>query len=407
MKLKNNAGKIINLEKESTTYVGLPLTLKGEKELEFVKNKIYKNLELTKELWNTQAPLQAKYHLQRLCVNTELDYVLKATKWKENYKGSWLKDIQNQFDQTWKEITDIVPKKFLYLPVKYYGAGMLNIKDRWKTARLLYEARNNGNNNDVTCEYYKRKYDKWIKKGLVPQMDIEKIPTRANVSISAPPDSNQHRLEDSAFRMMLALRYNSKSLDKEYGVPETIGVRTCAYHPEEELTLQHIISCPYLMNRYAIEQHNRIAQFVKCIIKRNSGVSYADREKYTDEQLIQKMNNKDVHRPDVIYVEKGISHTVDIIVTSSNNDKRGNNVTRAWGVKTREYKNERNLHIVLLDTAGNMAEESWNFLTGFGINTRDLRTIQRIIYECTDRKIEAIVDQAKYSRNGDILGVDK
>ena len=398
-KLGENGGTIIDLKKENTTYVGLPLTLNKEKELEFIKGKIQKTVELSSQLWELRAPLQVKYHLQRMCVDTELDYVMKATKWDDSYDGVWLKETQKRLNSIWEPITKIVPTKFLRLPVKYYGVGMLNVKDRWKTARRTYEARTNGSKKDEVLEYYKEKYDKWTRKGYVPKMEIEKIPSRTNISLSAPPASKQHRLKEDEFRLMLALRYNSKECDIEYGALNVHGVRTCSYHKDEKLTLQHIISCPYAMKRYVIEQHDRIAQVIKRIIKRKEEVSDDHRERYSENQKTRKENNEQAHRADILYMLKGVPHSVDIIVTSSNNNNKGNNATRAWGVKNREYGNEKNLHIVLFDTAGNVAEASWTYLTKMGVRSDDLRTIQKIIYDCTNRRIKAIVDEAKYGTN--------
>ena len=102
-------------------------------------------------------------------------------------------------------------------------------------------------------------------------------------------------------------------------------------------------------------------------------------------------------------------HSIDVKVTSSNSKGKGNNMTRAWGTKLREYKNEKNLHIVLIDTSGNIAKESWEYLLTLGINTYILRLIQKIIFECTSRKIRDVIEDYKYTtyKNSQKMSNDK
>ena len=108
-------------------------------------------------------------------------------------------------------------------------------------------------------------------------------------------------------------------------------------------------------------------------------------------------NRQKGHRADITYRFDKVKHSIDVVVTSSDNDNCGNNVTRAFGAKEREYGIERNLHIVLFDTSGNIMEESYRFLTTLGVRSSDLRTMQRIIYECTKLKVDAVIEDAKYN----------
>lgn len=394
--LKTKSGELKDLRKESMTYVGLPITLNKGLEIEYVKKKIDETVKMSTKLWESKAAIQVKYHLQKMCVDSELDYVLRATPWDKTYDGVWLDDMQNKLYEIWAPITKIVPKVFLRLPVKYLGVGMLHIKDRWKIIRNAYENRLRGNMEDCSLPFYKRKTEKWIKKGLMPRLDIQKVPGRANVSLAAPPSTNQHRLSNGAFKLMLALRYSSEGCDDQMKGLEEYGGHKCTHHPDETLTLQHIISCGYLVKRYVIEQHERIVQILYGILNRNGKTSHVHKETYSDRQNAQHQQNGKGHRADIVYMFEGLPHSVDVIVTSSNNDARGNNVTRALGTKEREYVNERRLHIVLLDTAGNMAEESWNYLHSMGMRSDDLRTIHRVLFECVERRIKAVIEDAKY-----------
>lgn len=389
-------GKVIDLRSGVISYVGLPITLDNNIELAQIKMRISKTIETSKMLWEADVPLQVKYHLQRICVDTELDYILRATPWSEEMNGPWLKEMQNNLYKLWEPISEIVPKHFLRLPVKYYGLGMLNIKDRWRVIRKAYENRMMNKKEDETLLYYKAKVRKWSLKGYMQNLNIEMIPSKVNTSLSAPPASNQHRLSNEAFRLMCAMRYNSEGLD-HYFCDLDLRKDHCPHHPETEMTLQHIISCPNLHKRYVIEQHDRMVRLITAIIRRRKGVKKVKMESYSEKQQKQVENGQKGHRADITYRFDKVKHSIDVVVTSSDNDNCGNNVTRAFGAKEREYGIERNLHIVLFDTSGNIMEESYRFLTTLGVRSSDLRTMQRIIYECTKLKVDAVIEDAKYS----------
>ena len=123
-----------------------------------------------------------------------------------------------------------------------------------------------------------------------------------------------------------------------------------------------------------------------------------DIEKYSVTQLEMKDKGMKNHRADLVYKIGKVPHSIDVTITSSNNNNNGNNVTRAWNAKTNQYGNEPNLHVVLLDTAGNIASESWNYLLGIGATRKELRIIQKIIFECTVRKVDEMIDMIKYQK---------
>ena len=116
-------------------------------------------------------------------------------------------------------------------------------------------------------------------------------------------------------------------------------------------------------------------------------------------QLQKKENGERNHRADLTYKVGNIPHSIDVTVTSSNNSDVRNNVSRAMNNKTWQYGKENNLHIVLLDTAGNITNDSWNYLLSIGATRKELRIIQKILFECTVRKVEEIIDMRKHQKN--------
>ena len=339
-------------------YVGLPLTLKQDLEFEFVKERITQYVESSEKLWSSRAPIQVKYHLQRMCIDSEVYYAQRATKWRPSFDTSWVREIQARLHKTWTPITSRVPKKFLRIPIKYYGIGMFNIEDRWRIARKTYKSKQKRKDRDVGAEYYKNKIRKWIERRSINSYDMDRVAPRINLSITTPPNTKFCRLNDDAFVTMLLLRYNSQAADGEMSGIDPVKKCKCPYHPSEDLTLQHAVSCAYLGKRHVIEQHDRICQVVAGILKKNKYVTDVKRESYTEEQWEKLITGNGGHKADIVYKCRGIVESVDVIATSSNNNKRGNNVTRTWSTKEREYRGENNLHIVLMDTAGNIAEES-------------------------------------------------
>ena len=193
---------------------------------------------------------------------------------------------------------------------------------------------------------------------------------------------------------MLCLRYNSDGIDYKLGGIDNVKENVCQYHPKLRMTLQHAISCAYTCKKYVIEQHERICQVIRATMRKSGKIYQVDREKYSDRQKKNKENGEKCHRGDIIFRRGEFDETIDVIVTSSNNNQKGNNVTRAKGVKMREYNNE-DIHIVLFDTAGNVTNESWKFLESVGVRMDELRLIQSIIFECTQRKLDEIIENNK------------
>lgn len=386
---------IVDLRKDKMMYIGLPVTTSKTVEAEHVLEKIEEYVGKSKKLWEARVPLQMKYYLQRLCLDPELDFTFKGTPKAIVVDKVRIKELQGELDKSWKEITEIVPKPYRRLPIKYYGIGMMSLKDRMSVVRDLYDTRVRGEQRDVVLEHYLHLVDKWSKKGCIPPLDITAIPLKANVSLSSPPSSPAYRLSDGAFRMLMMLRYNSDAAD---GMLEGTDKRrpcVCKYHTSRKLTLQHVITCPFLGGGSTIEQHDRICKVIGALLLKNKNVTDVLRETYSERQRRERESGARGKRADITYKSKGITHSIDVKVSSSNNSSRVNNITDAWNRKQRQYKGEENLHIVMFDTAGNIADESWRFLLSIGSTVADLRIMQRIIFECMNARVSRIIEDKK------------
>ena len=382
--------KIVELDKECMTFVGLPVTTNRGKEIEHVRRKIEKYVEDTKALWEKHVPIQMRYHIQRACIDPMLDYILKATHTEVDSGKEWIKKCQGELDKTWSEITEISKTHYRRLPVRFYGLGLFNIKDRKTIMRRQLEARDKNTGTDVALEYYKNKVRQWIIKKKIPELNIEAIESRTNASIAMAPNERTFRLSDDAFKIMIALRYNTEALDQRLEGIKAIGRCVCRYHTNTPLTLQHVISCPYIGAEHAIEQHERIAQVITGILMKNKNVTDVIRETYTERQRRAKKDGEAAKRADIVFKENGKEYGVDVSVTSSNNNVRGNNVIRAKYNKEREYNWERNVQIVLINTAGSFTQNSWEFMRKIGATLRDARIIQKILYECTSKRVQKV-----------------
>ena len=96
-------------------------------------------------------------------------------------------------------------------------------------------------------------------------------------------------------------------------------------------------------------------------------------------------------RADITFTKDGVEHSIDVSVTTGwSENKRTNPILDALKRKKREYRGEKNVHIVLMDTNGGITEEAWSFLFGLGASKYDLRVLQTIIFRATARRYQVI-----------------
>ena len=376
----------------------MPVTLSKEVEEEMISERVNECVEMTKKLWEENIPMQMKFHLQKVCVDSTIIHILKAAPMR---KEEWMNKAQIEMEKSWGK--DIPELKGIYarIPTRYYGLGMLNLKDRRFIVRSQWEQRmkrikenNKEKPEDIEKEYYEKKIQKWKDKGLIPKFDINKVPKESNYSISRPPNMGTHRLSDKAFRLMLVLRYCSKELDNIFQSLEEHSKMKCPQHKDTDLSVQHAITCNKISKREKIRRHNMIAWKISGILMRSKLTFKVKRETYSTQQINKNQNQR--KRADIIFHTKpDIEHSVDVKVTTSWATKSGNNVTRALGSKKAEYNGERNLHIMLFDTAGNATKETIDFLRKYGTGADDIREIQKIILEYTAHGVYSLAEEGK------------
>lgn len=402
--LKEREVQVYDLEREYMEYVGLPITLSSDKEEEAIKKCVMGCVQKTKMLWEMKIPLQMKYHLQKLCIDSMILHMLKVAPMRSKEEMKWMEEAQEELDECWKTQIPNSETKYARLPVKYYGLGLLNLKDRRQVTREQWEEKeavrrgerkkNGGKMRNVVEDYYKRKADKWISMGLIQNLDITKIPYVSNISLSQPPYSGFQRLSDTAFQLLLTLRYCSDSMDYLFGSLTTPPSTKCIGHPEVPMTIQHAVTCCKVGRSETIRRHNSLVSKVSGLLMRKYGYEHVHVESYSERQKAKKMMGKG-KRADIKYLVKGVEHSVDVKVTSSWSQRDGNAVTRALGAKKLEYSGEPNVHIVLFDTVGNATAESIKYLGEIGARRDDLREMQKIVLEFTSDKVKVLAERGK------------
>lgn len=400
--LKEKGIQIIDIMNDNLEYVGLPITISEKREEEVLEKHVKEYIETTKKLWNYIIPTQMKYHLQKLCLDSKLTHIMKAIPVRRGKLGKWMDSMQKEIEACWRPFIPGSDTKYARLPTRYYGLGLMNLKDRRIIGRNQWEQKEKLKKGeqeklkDVTAEYYLNKMKKWVNKGLVQNIDIIKIPQESNLSLSQPPSTGIHRLSESAFKTMLVLRYCTSEMEhifRSLNNPPTIK---CLKHNQINMTVQHAITCNKIGISEAIRRHDAIVSKVAGLLMRKKKIiSNVKRENYTTKQKANKVMGKG-KRADITYLWKGVDeHSVDVKITSSWSDKAGNAVNRALGAKEREYKGEERLHIILFDTAGNVAKESLEYLKSIGAGRSELREMQKIILEFTSMRINTLAEQGK------------
>lgn len=394
--LKDMGVQICNIKEDYMNYVGLPLTLSNKKEEEAIESCVSACLEKTQKLWNQNIPLQMKYHLQKMCIDSTILHILKVTPISKNTNTQWMKKIQKEFENCWKEQLPASTLKYARLPVKYFGLGLLNIKDKRRIIRAQWEAKNSKEQEkkNVVKDYYNNKIQKWVKKQEIQQIDIENMPQTTNMSLATPPYNSMQRLSDGAFRTMIVLRYCTKEMEHKFKSINSPPSYKCCNHKEKNMTIQHAITCNKMGKSETIRRHNVLISKICGLLLRNKKIGSIRKEAYTTRQSEKRAIGKG-KRADIVYLERGKEHSVDLKVTSSWPEGKGNTITNAWNTKKNEYENESNVHIILFDTAGNATKESYEYLRSIGAKRDDIREMQKIIFEFTNAKIDAIAEIGK------------
>ena len=235
--------------------------------------------------------------------------------------------------------------------------------------------------------------EKWKNKEGLKGFDFTHIPTYANVSLSAPPKGKEMKLDDLAFKVMLATRYASHALDLIHGNDKNADM--CPVH-EKRWSLQHILSCPVSCVQAVRSQHDQIVQHICGTMLRSHKVSKVVRERKSIEQEERQKKGLESKRADITYWIDGTQHSMDISVTTSWSERKGGrSVSDAQKRKENDYNGEKNSHIILFDTAGGVTDDAWKTLLSVGASKYDLRRIQTIIFRSTAKRYQIVLEENK------------
>ena len=384
----------IDINTRALEYVGLPVTLSERVQERVVREKTEAFVAETESLWGKGVPLQMRYHLQELCLNSKLVFLFRSLPLPSRGHSKWMGLLQRRLDTLWQSQLGVIPAPYRRIPVRMYGAGLFHILDRRRVAQLPRLEREAGASeaaHDPVLGYYAAKISRWADRGLVGRYDPAHIPPRANVSLSAPPSDQSMRLDDPAFRLLWATRYCSSALDLAQG---TESPHWCPIH-QRPWTLQHILGCPPSAMQAVRVQHDRLVGYVCGILLRSPAVSEVHMERKTVAQVERERAGLQPKRADIVYVSGGVQQSIDVSVTTSwSSTLHQNPLVAAQRRKEREYGDEK-VHVLLFDTSGLLTAEGWELLRAHGACCEDLRRMQAIIHTASARRYETIVCSSK------------
>lgn len=383
---------LVDLRTEVAQYVGLPVGMSPAAIEQHIAARVKEFIQDTRKLWGSGVPLQMKYHLQETCLNSRLVFIFRNTPFPKLEHSLWMGEMQRELDELWETHLGVVPKPFRRLPVRFYGVGLFHIKDRRTVARRAREKLSGEQKDDPSAVFFSRKVEAWVRKQRMVPLDIRAVPSHANLVLSSPPAENSARLEDTAFRLMLATRYCSSGMDLQ----RVGGLRyKCPLH-NKGWSLQHILACPLSTPLAVRKQHDSLVGYVCGILLRSHRVQQVHRERKSVEQERRCRAGLEAKRADITFLLDGAQHSLDVSVTTSWSETPGSYATiHAYKRKTREYRGEGNLHVLLFDTSGGLNQAGWNLLRGLGAHTEDLRRMQTKVLRGNAERYQAVVMMTK------------
>lgn len=393
---------VTDIRVDKLVYLGLPLTLNSLIAEKFLEEKTSEYLEKSKELWTSGTPLQFKYHVQRMCLDSKLSYLIKGIDLPNgNQNYSWMEYFQDEMEKILNEWLDVIPEQFRYIPIKYYGAGFTNIEHMRQIQQIIVETKKMKKNiteNEAKEIFYSKLITDKMKNGNIQYYNWKCVPTHANTSISSPPNGNAQRLNNLAFKMLWATRYKSTKLD--HIAPKGTQAM-CESHPNAQLNLSHILSCTKYVQSVCCALHNDIVKIIKRVMDSNTNITWVDAEKYTPQEMELRENGQKGKRADIVYTKDGVDKSLDISVTTSwSQNSSRNSVNMALQSKKCQYKAQDKAHIILLDTSGLMTEDTRRILKDIGCTSYDVRKIQTLIFTAdADRYLMKIQECKRNSSN--------
>lgn len=145
-----------------------------------------------------------------------------------------------------------------------------------------------------------------------------------------------------------------------------------------------MMNCPLSDVRSVRRQHDLLVQQICNVLLRNDNVQGVKRERKSVEQEERQKKGQESKRADITYWVNGVQHSIDVTVTSGYTERKyRNGVTSAQSRKTKQYRGEENVHIILFDTSGNTSEEAWSYLRSLGATSAEYRRMQTVIFRAS------------------------
>ena len=384
------------------SYLDIPISRNKELLTAHIKGKLDKYLTEVKKLWvDNTLPIQTKYHLYLTCQMGKLTYYLRGlfmnkdtTPRELRYMDTVEAEIANSFPKTIQDIDPILRT----LPYCYGGMNMMTLNDLATITYIWTKLKNNCeipeyehlNIPPGTTEYYKVRNAYFMHK-LMNEPSLRNRIQEPNhysyitLSIQKPPITSKQFLKDNEFIMLLDLIFSMDHTDVQWG-----GFNKCSFHKDRECDLDHILKCQKSSRLHSIRCHNEVCLYLYKQLKTNKNIKNIRLEKYSGFQQDLKDNGECNKRADIVYQVNGVEHSIDVAVISKKKNKNSNLnlIALKYGIKLRTYKNEPNIHPIVLTNNGDIHDESLKYLNELGINISNLRDIQHIIIKHATLKVQ-------------------
>lgn len=387
------------------TYLGLPITQSKTTMEEDLQEKLDSFVQTASLLWTSNVPMQMKYHLYQMCLVRKLVYYFRGAPF-DTEDGTKSRYLLRQAD---KRLLSILPTVFRDTdtiirssPFRYGGLNMTNMEDLALICRLAtsislgilnprdvpilkgVEARN------ATQELIHKRFfeDRIISSRLQGRLEKEKLFSMKTLLLRSPPRSPDQYLEDAEFVL-----YLDQLTNVDHTAPTLFpDITECPAHKGKECDTQHSLCCNSVGWKQVTRCHDDVVKKVMSILARNKNTSDRKFEEYTETQNQQGSKNGKKKRADIIYRMGGIQHSIDVRIAHKRlkDGKEIDAVKAGLSAKRSQYKGEPNIHLVVIGSDGNIAEETEEYLRSIGARNVDLKDIVSIVTKRMNNKLEEV-----------------
>ena len=388
-------GTYRSLTKEQWTYLGIPISKNQALVREAFSKAVEEVAERSKMAWN--APLlQQAYFIEKLC-GPMLTHLARGTD-LQGETDAFLSEQQEKLEKYINPVIKKIPRAWRVQPVKSGGLGLVDIRLTQKAAReaLLVEAGEKTPDEEIlrmsNNKGETREGERWQKKftWILQQLIIKEHKTKMRVGeekdplepitsdpgdslwLSSPPYNQAQLLSDTAFRIALQLRY---------GIDDIQSLKKLCPFCGKPLTLQHTLVCVKANQSEIISRHNTITRIIGTnIASTGTVVEY--------EKKLPIYSNNKPHIPDITYIKNSVQHHIDVAICQRHG-KYGDMRQKMVNSKTYRYKKTwgemfKNVHFVIFDNGGRLAEGVREYLKGLEIGTGTLKTMQSVILKVNE-----------------------